>query len=158
MEASSAFREVREIAYDLRPYRLDRLGLTAALHAMIETASAASSTPITIEIESIDDMFPKPAEINFYRIVQECVSNILKHAEASEASVQIRRTPAGLTLTVRDNGKGFAQSTGAPGSVAGFGLTGISERAQLLGGKTSIQSAPGQGTTVTIEIARGSNR
>jgi signal transduction histidine kinase len=151
-EVSGAVREVKEIAYNLRPYRLDRLGLTTALRAMIETASAASSTTFSAEIENIDDVFPKELEINFYRIVQECVNNILKHSQAAQASIHIQGTKERLTLAVRDDGRGFAQNSAPPGSLGGFGLTGISERAQLLGGRAEIHSAPGQGTTVTFEI------
>jgi signal transduction histidine kinase/ligand-binding sensor domain-containing protein len=152
-EVSGAVREVKEISYNLRPYRLDRLGLTTALRAMIDTASAASSTIFRAEIDNIDGVFPKEAEINFYRIVQECVNNILKHSQASQASIRIDRTKAGFTLTVRDDGRGFAHDSSQADSLRGFGLTGISERAQLLGGRAAIYSAPGQGTTVTIEIS-----
>jgi signal transduction histidine kinase len=141
---------VREIAYDLRPYRLDRLGLTAALQSMIETASTASSISFGIEMDNIDNLFPKADEINFYRIVQECVNNILKHSGAARAAVQIRRNGGGLTLTVRDDGKGFAHNVNA--GMGGFGLTGISERAQLLGGRAGLESLPGEGTTVMIQI------
>jgi signal transduction histidine kinase/streptogramin lyase len=150
--ASGAIQEVREIAYDLRPYRLDRLGLACALRAMMETAAGASLIAFTVEIDEIDGILPKPAEINFYRIVQECVNNILKHSEAKQATVRILRTEEGLTLTVQDDGKGFFRDSGDADLGQGFGLTGISERARLLGGKAAIQSAPGQGTTVTVEV------
>jgi signal transduction histidine kinase/ligand-binding sensor domain-containing protein len=158
VEVSGAAREVKEISYNLRPYRLDRLGLTSAVKAMIETASSASATRFSAQIDDIDDAFPKEAEINFYRIVQECVNNILRHSQAAHAMVRIQRAGGRLTMIVRDDGKGFASDfpkSDAP--AAGFGLTGISERAQLLGGKAEIQSAPGQGTTVTIEIDRDLN-
>lgn len=150
-DVSEAVHEVKEISYNLRPYRLDRLGLAAALRGMIETAAAASSIAFSAEIDNIDDVFPKPAEINFYRVIQECVNNVLKHSNAAQASVCIRRTPARLTATVRDDGSGFAPDSASSDS-QGFGLTGISERTQLLGGKASIHSTPGHGTTVTIEI------
>jgi signal transduction histidine kinase/streptogramin lyase len=155
VEVSEAVREVKEISYDLRPYRLDRLGLTTALRAMIDTASTASATSFSAEIDDIDGAFPKQVEISFYRIVQECLNNILKHSQARAASVHIRRTKERVELIVRDDGRGFALDAikGAPSG--GFGLSGISERAQLLGGKAAIQSAPGQGTTVTVEIDSG---
>ncbi|MBV8450996.1 MAG: hypothetical protein JOZ29_01810 [Deltaproteobacteria bacterium] len=157
-EVSGAVREVREISYNLRPYRLDRLGLTTALQAMIETASAASATRFSAQIDNIDDAFAKEAEINFYRIVQECVNNILKHSQATHAVIRIQRSAGRLTMTIRDDGKGFASdSAKLEVRSGGFGLTGISERAQLLGGKAAIQSAPGQGTTVTVEIDREFN-
>jgi signal transduction histidine kinase len=122
---------------------------------MIETASSASQTAFSVEIDNVDGVLPKEAEINFYRIVQECLNNVLKHSRAGQASIQIRNSRDLLTLTVRDDGQGFAQESVQTGSVGGFGLTGISERAQLLGGKAVIRSAPGHGTTVTIEIDSG---
>ncbi len=151
-QASVAVSEVKEISYNLRPYRLDRLGLTTALLALIETASAASSTAFRGEIDNIDGVFPKGTEINFYRIVQECINNILKHSHAESASIRVRHTQERLQLTVQDDGRGFAQNPAHPGLLGGFGLTGISERAQLLGGTAVIHSAPGHGTIVTIEI------
>jgi signal transduction histidine kinase/ligand-binding sensor domain-containing protein len=154
-QTSEAVREVREITYDLRPYRLDRLGLTATLQAMIEAASAGSSTLFSCEIDEVDDVLDKQDEISLYRIIQECVNNVLKHSQAAEAFVRVRRTEKGMELTVRDNGCGFLPKAAKNDPLGGFGLTGIAERAQLLGGKASIHSAPGHGTTVTIEVHSG---
>jgi signal transduction histidine kinase/ligand-binding sensor domain-containing protein len=152
-EASQAIGEVKEISYNLRPYQLDRIGLTKAIEAIVRTARSASEIVFTAEIDDIDGVFPKDSEINFYRVVQESVNNILKHSRATEASVTIRRDPGGLRLVIRDNGKGFTPGAAKSDSQAGgFGLIGITERAQLLGGKPVIQSAPGQGTTISIEI------
>ncbi|MBV9500205.1 MAG: hypothetical protein JO138_12605 [Acidobacteriaceae bacterium] len=155
IEVSESMREVKEISYDLRPYRLDRLGLTAALRAMIETAGASGAIGFFAEIDDIDGSLPQKDEINFYRIVQECVNNILKHSEAAQATISIRRNGRGLTLMARDNGRGFAPGATTISPLGGFGLTGISERAQLLGGNATFESAPGRGTTVTIEIKSG---
>jgi signal transduction histidine kinase/ligand-binding sensor domain-containing protein len=155
IEVSESMREVKEISYDLRPYRLDRLGLTVALRAMIETAGASGSTGFFAEIDDIDGVLPQQDEINFYRIVQECVNNILKHSEAAQATISIRRNGRGLTLMARDNGRGFTPGATTTSPLGGFGLTGISERAQLLGGHATFESAPGRGTTVTIEIKSG---
>ena len=152
-EASHALGEVREISYNLRPYQLDRIGLTKATEALVKKASRASTVTFTAEIDDIDDVFPKDSEIAFYRVVQECINNVLKHSQATEASVVVRRGAAELRLTVRDNGKGFTPGAagGNPAS-GGFGLIGILERAQLLGGNPVVHSAPGQGTTISIEI------
>jgi signal transduction histidine kinase len=153
-EASQAIGEVKEISYNLRPYQLDRIGLTKAIEAIIRTARSASEIAFSAEIDELDGVFPKDDEINFYRVVQESVSNILKHSQATEASVIIRRSPGGLRLMIRDNGKGFTPNTAKSDSPrGGFGLIGITERAQLLGGKPIIYSAPGQGTAISIEIA-----
>jgi signal transduction histidine kinase/ligand-binding sensor domain-containing protein len=152
-EASQALGEVREISYNLRPYQLDRIGLTKATEALVKKASRASTVAFTAEIDDIDDVFPKDSEIDFYRVVQECINNVLKHSQATEAGVAVQRRATELLLTVRDNGKGFTHgaASGHPAS-GGFGLIGILERAQLLGGKPVVQSAPGQGTTISIEI------
>ena len=148
-EVSDAVREVKEISYDLRPYRLDRLGLTKALHGMIETAADSSGIQFTTEIDNVDAVLPGQTEINFYRIVQECVNNILRHSQATHASIRIKRSAERLELRVDDNGRGFT-----PGDAhhVGFGLAGIRERTQLLAGKLDLQSVTGRGTTVTIVI------
>jgi len=151
-EVSEAVREVKEIAYDLRPYRLDRLGLTTALRGMIETAGSTSAISFTFEIDNIDGVLTSQSEINFYRIAQECVNNIVKHSQAREASIRVCRTGKRLTLIALDDGCGFTPGA-APGSLdGGFGLAGIAERAELLGGGAEIQSAPGQGTNITIVV------
>jgi signal transduction histidine kinase/ligand-binding sensor domain-containing protein len=153
VEASHALREVREISYNLRPHQLDRLGLTKAVEALVKKASAASPIAFTSEIDDIDGVFPKEAEISFYRVAQESVNNVLKHSAATEASVTVQRSDGRIMLTVRDNGKGFAPDANpAASGPAGFGLVGISERATLLGGHATIHSVPGHGTTIGIAI------
>jgi signal transduction histidine kinase/ligand-binding sensor domain-containing protein len=152
-EATHALAEVREISYNLRPYQLDRIGLTKAIEALVKKASRASTITFTAEIDDMDDILPKDSEIDFYRVVQECINNVLKHSKATVAGVVVRRGAAALLLTVRDNGKGFTSgAAGGNPATGGFGLIGISERAQLLGGKPVVHSAPGQGTTISIEI------
>ncbi|MBV9480532.1 MAG: hypothetical protein JO249_07250 [Acidobacteria bacterium] len=152
-EASSAIAEVREISYDLRPYQLDRLGLTRALQSMVESFGKASTTTFSASIDNIDDLFTPEFQIAFYRIMQECLSNILKHAEASEAQVVVRRSGTQLQLAVSDNGKGFiAGSAYTEARKGGFGLISISERVQLFAGKLEIQSAPAKGATIMIDI------
>ncbi len=152
-EASQALSQVREIAYNLRPYQLDRIGLTKAVEAVVKKASAATGIAFESEIDRIDDIFPKEWEINFYRIVQESVNNVIKHSQATQASVTVRRATDELRLVVRDNGNGFTPVETTTGSAGGgFGLIGIAERARLLQGAARVQSGPGQGTAITIEI------
>ena len=154
LAASQAIEEVREIAHDLRPFQLDRLGLTKAIESMIRKVSASSGVKFKTEIQQIDGIFAKAAEINLYRIVQECVNNIIKHSGATEATLLMHRDERGVQITVSDNGKGFILPDGTANrsGKAGFGLSGISERARILGGKEIIQSAPGQGTKITLKI------
>jgi signal transduction histidine kinase len=152
-EASHALGEVREISYNLRPHQLDRLGLTKAVEALVKKAASASPIAFTSEIDDIDGVFPKESEINFYRVAQESVNNVIKHSAATDASVTVRRENGRVALTVRDNGKGFIPETTQPELAGGgHGLVGISERATLLGGHATIHSAPGRGTTIGISI------
>jgi signal transduction histidine kinase len=152
-EASHALGEVKEIAYNLRPYQLDRLGLTKAVQAVVRSVSAASTIAFAVEIDDIDEVFPKDSQINFYRIVQESLNNIVKHSSATHAGVIIRRDSSRLSLVIRDDGKGWTvDGTPADGQRGGFGLVGLSERAQLLGGTLRIQSAPGQGATISMDV------
>jgi signal transduction histidine kinase/ligand-binding sensor domain-containing protein len=157
--ASDAIREVREIAYNLRPVELDRLGLTKALRAMLKKISTSTGINILGDIDDIDTVFSSESEINLYRIVQESINNIVKHSGATEAAVEIKRLPAAVSIAIRDNGKGFQPAAGSPvdGRPAGFGLMGIAERARMLGGKQVIQSTPGQGTTISIQIDHRKN-
>ena len=153
-EASSAIEETREISYNLRPFQLDRLGLTKAIEAMIRTTAAASGIHFASELDNIDDLFPEDMRINFYRIVQESLGNIMKHAQATEVSVRVKRSQQLVTMTIEDNGRGFRSDARTPEmSHSGFGLTGMAERARLLGGEIKVRSTPGRGTTVIVEIA-----
>jgi signal transduction histidine kinase len=158
-EASQALTEVREIAYNLRPYQLDRIGLTKAVEAVVRKASAVTTIAFESEIDRIDDVLPKEWEINFYRIVQESVNNVIKHSQATQARVTVRRASGELRLVVRDNGNGFtAAEVNCGSNRSGFGLIGIAERARLLQGNTEVHSAQGDGTTIIVEIPLEGNR
>ncbi len=151
-QAAVAIKEVETISYDLRPYQLDRLGLTKAVLSLIHSFERSSTLRIECSVDNIDDFFPKETEINFYRIVQEALGNVLRHAEATSVSLTVARTGPSLRLTLQDNGKGF--STAAEGKGSGLGLVGIHERAEALHGRASIESVPGQGTNVTVEATQ----
>ena len=148
--SSAAIDEVREISYNLRPYHLDRLGLTQAIGAMLDRVASAHRLTITRTLDPLDGLFAADAEINIYRIVQEAVNNIVRHARATEFQVTIRHQAGRVEIVISDNGCGFASDRPSPGG--GFGLVGMTERAHLLGAELSIQSAPGQGTTVRLAI------
>ncbi|MCI0488143.1 MAG: histidine kinase [Blastocatellia bacterium] len=153
--ASAALEEVKEISYNLRPYLLDRLGLARAVESMIKKVSNSTGLDFETDIDSLDDVFSKESEIVLYRIIQECVNNIVKHAQAKRAKVIIKKDASGLRLTIQDDGKGFDPSKINSSETAkrSFGLFGITERTRLLGGRPSIESHPGRGTTITINIA-----
>jgi signal transduction histidine kinase len=152
--ASEAIAEVREITYALRPYQLDRLGLTQTIRATVNRAAENSSILFASHADNVDGMCDKESEIHVYRIVQEAVNNILKHSGASEAAVVVKKLPAAVSLSIRDNGRGFdpvaVQHAQSPD--VGHGLSGIKERTRILGGAFVIESRPGQGATLSIEI------
>jgi ligand-binding sensor domain-containing protein/signal transduction histidine kinase len=150
--ASQAIGEVREIAYNLGPYHLDRLGLAGTIQDMVNRVAQASKIHFTTELEPIEGALSRETEMNLYRIAQETINNLVKHAHASEARLTLRREAGKVRLTVADNGQGFdLQQTSDPGK-NGFGLHGIAERVRLLRGAWEIHSAPGQGTKIEITV------
>jgi signal transduction histidine kinase len=150
---SQAIEEVRRITHGLRPYQLDRLGLTQAIRAVVNGASEKNSILFACRIEDIDGLFDKDAEIHVYRIVQEAITNVVKHSAATEASVVIRKRPTVVSLSIRDNGRGFNPAkTSSQSHELGYGLNGIAERARILGGTLGIDSKPDGGTNMTVEV------
>jgi signal transduction histidine kinase/ligand-binding sensor domain-containing protein len=146
-------KEIREIARNLRPYQLEQLGLTDTIRAMLRKVKEASSIQFVVELDEIDDAFPKDSHIHLYRIVQETVNNILKHSEADHAFIEIRKEEHVVRLFFRDDGKGFdvLQQERSEGKTR-FGLNGIQERVEILGGTMMMTSTPGSETKTEIEI------
>lgn len=126
--ASQALAEVRQIAYDLRPFQIDRLGLTKAIEAMVTKVAGADELPVTTNLDVIDGLLPSELEIHLYRIVQEGLNNIIKHAEATEASVTIKKESQSIEVAIQDNGKGFDPNL-TTGDRSGFGWISVRERA-----------------------------
>lgn len=150
-EATAAMEETRAISYDLRPFHLDRLGLSKAIQALVRTASHASEIEFTTDLREIDNAFPEEFRINFFRIVQEAVNNIIKHSGATKAEIVAIAGDSTLQLSISDNGKGLpTESRPVSSGPGGFGLTGIEERAHLLYGTLFIRSHPGTGTQLKI--------
>jgi signal transduction histidine kinase/ligand-binding sensor domain-containing protein len=151
--ASEALREVRAMAQDLRPFQLDEMGLTKAIAAMSRRLAESSGIRFHTDLAPLDGVFPKASEIHFYRIVQECLTNIVKHSQATEAGLIIRKTGPLLRVLVHDNGRGLPPAAPANDPArAGFGLHSMRERLRALGGQVRFDSRPGEGTTVVIEL------
>ncbi|HET7624133.1 MAG TPA: sensor histidine kinase, partial [Verrucomicrobiae bacterium] len=150
---SQAIDEVRRITHGLRPYQLDRLGLTQAIRASVDRASKNNSISFASRIENIDNLFDKDSEIHVYRIVQEAITNIVKHSAATEATVVIKKHATLVSLSIRDNGQGFdpEKQVLQPHDL-GYGLSGIAERVRILKGTLAIDSKPGEGTSLSVEI------
>ena len=144
---------VRALINELRPPALDELGLQAALEVLVERAKAATDLDLDCTFEtaaagSLDARLSPELEIAVYRLVQEAVNNAIKHAGASRVEISVADGDGVLRTRISDDGAGFdpAQADG------GFGLTGMRERAALLGGRVVIDSAPGRGTVVEAEL------
>jgi signal transduction histidine kinase len=159
IEATQGIDEAKEIAYNLRPYQIDRLGLTKSIVEMVKKNSDSHKNKIMFQarIEGIDGIFPKDSELHIYRIIQECLSNITDHSEATEAGVIIKKNLSDVEITVKDNGKGFIikSSESTEPIRRGFGLISIAERTRMLCGKLSIQPIMGEGTTITVKLELG---
>jgi PAS domain S-box-containing protein len=139
----------RRIAADLRPLLLDDLGLAPAIDWLAHTFTQRTGVPCHVSVDE-DLELEEPYATAVFRIVQESLANVGKHARASEASVVIARTANAVTLEVRDNGQGF--STVAPRKPHSLGLMGLRERAHLLKGTVVLDSLPGKGTRVQVLI------
>lgn len=141
----------RRMAADLRPLMLDDLGLVPAIEWLATSFMQRSGVPCTLLVTNeLDFELPEPYATAVFRIVQESLNNISKHAAASQVSVTLERTLDTVTLQVQDDGCGFF-SDGAR-KPQSLGLMGLRERAQLLGGSVVISSARGQGTRVEVSI------
>jgi signal transduction histidine kinase/ligand-binding sensor domain-containing protein len=152
--ATHAIEECREISYNLRPYQIERFGLTKTLEAIFRRISEVSPIATTVSVAPIDGLFTPEAENNLYRVVQESVNNIIKHSGATEARLTIRRTGDRVEIEISDNGRGFdqEQSTREPSKRSGFGLIGIAERIRMMGASFEIDSHPGRGTRLRIGL------
>jgi signal transduction histidine kinase len=148
--ASLALNEVREIARNLRPYQLERLGLTNTIENMIDHVQHSADVEFITELDNIDSLLSKDSEINLYRVVQECVNNIVRHSAATKAWLSIKRNSEAVQLTCRDNGRGFNPAISSPQN--GIGLAGMAERVRMLGGKYTLESAAGKGVTISVII------
>ncbi|HZZ59289.1 MAG TPA: PAS domain-containing sensor histidine kinase [Opitutaceae bacterium] len=152
--ASHAITEARRIAHDLRPYQLDQLGLTRSLEAMVDAAARSSGIAFDKHLDPVDDLFTPEAATNVYRIVQEALSNILRHAGASRGRIAVERDIRDVSVRVEDNGRGFEPAR-TPADERGSGLRGMQERTRIIGGRFEVRAAAGQGTCVEIMVPVG---
>ena len=146
--------EMKDIAYDLRPYQLDTIGLTKTIESMVRRVGKACDVEFMVDISPIDHCFPKSAHVHMFRIVQEAVNNVVKHSGASHARAVVATRAASVEIAVEDNGIGFSPEVleAARSIRNGFGLVGIRERARILGGRVDIQSSAQTGTVVTVTL------
>jgi signal transduction histidine kinase len=141
---------VRNLSLELRPSILDDLGLVPALLWQFERYQAQTGIRVEFRQQAADRRFPSPVETAMFRITQEALTNVARHAQTQLVKVSLRHQDQALALQVRDEGSGFqAAHVSMHDSV---GLAGMQERATLLNGRFELHTAPGQGTTIDVEI------
>ena len=150
-QVGDALEGVRRFARGLRPPALDELGLVPAIESHLRSVRAISEIDVVLEAERVGRALAPEAELAVYRIVQESLSNVLRHSGARRAVVRLERGEGRLVVSVEDDGRGFAvDEVRAAGR--GLGLFGMNERAAYLGGTVEVRSEPGRGTRVLAEI------
>ena len=145
----STLQDVRRLAVELRPSALDDFGLAPALERLVDTYGQQAAVPAHLEIRLGDDRLPPEIETTLYRMVQEALTNVAKHADATSVSILVTRAGSSVRLVVEDDGAGFDPRSTRDG---GLGLPGMSERVALLDGRLRIESARGKGTTLVAEV------
>jgi signal transduction histidine kinase len=148
-----ALATVRDLSHLLHPALLDDLGLPSAIEWYLRGFGARHEIRTELLHDRMDERFTPEIEASAYRIVQEALTNVAKHARATACRVYLQRLPHTILITVEDNGVGFDPSaSGVPGARAGIGLVGIRERAAQLRGTVRLESAPSKGTRLTVEL------
>jgi signal transduction histidine kinase len=148
--ASATLDDIRKIAYNLRPLNLERFGLTDTIVQTVNDVGKATGIALEVKIENIDKFLRPEVEIQFFRIIQEALNNIVKHAQATSGSVSVSVMDGSIRLVISDNGRGFELT--AQSRPGGFGLDGIAQRVNIIGGEFGIDSSVGHGTRVTVTV------
>ena len=152
---NQAYDDLHKLSLSLRPPALDELGLPQALDWYVHNLTKEACLPITLEVKGLSQRRPAPViETELFRIAQEALFNVVKHAQATSAMVMLKFNRSGMVLLVKDNGRGFDTNTvlSMSNSTRNLGLLGIRERAEICGGTLEIDSAPECGTRLKVEI------
>ena len=145
---TAAIRDLRALAVELRPTALDDFGLEPALERLVDTFGRRTGLVIELHVTGLERRLGEHVETALYRVVQEGLTNIAKHAGATRVEIDVQGHDHSVGMTIEDDGRGFVVS----GPALGLGLVSMRERAELLGGSLSVQSTPGQGTTLSVEV------
>lgn len=149
-----SLQDVRKIIFDLRPMVLDDLGLVPAVKRYIEDFQSQYGVQVELVVIGNPRRFSMAVEVALFRVVQECLSNIRKHAKARQVMIKIEIFNNKINMVIKDDGVGFNHDSFMNGSnKEGFGLLGMRERVQILKGEISIHTSPGQGTTINVSIS-----
>jgi len=147
-------KRVRDLSLDLRPSLLDDLGLGPAIRWYVIRQAERAGIEARVDAEPLLQELPTDRAVVCFRIVQEAVTNVLRHAGATQLEVALRKAGSGFDLSIKDNGRGFRVSERMAEAADRWtlGLLGMRERARTLGGNLTIQSDPGRGTEVVAQI------
>jgi signal transduction histidine kinase len=145
----ATLQDVRRLAVQLRPKALDDFGLVAALERLVQTFSETTGIEVHLEARLGSVRLPSDVETTLYRIVQEALTNVVKHAEARSVSILLTRGEGTAIAVIEDDGLGFDSET-SDGD--GVGLLGMRERVELHDGRLTVESTPDIGTTLRIEV------
>ena len=148
----STLQDVRRLALELRPKALDDFGLVSALERLIETFREQTGIQVDLEPRLGNERLPPDVETTLYRITQEALTNVVKHARAKRVSIVLTRRDGSVTAVIEDDGRGFGERQT---DEDGLGLLGMSERIALVDGRLNVESSPGSGTTLSIEVPVG---
>jgi signal transduction histidine kinase len=146
-----AIRTVRDLSQLLHPPMLNDFGLAVTLQAYVHGFSERSGVRTELVLDRMEARVPSDVEVCAYRIVQEALTNVAKHAAATSCRVYLHRLPHSLLVTVEDDGKGIAATNSKEAEVRGVGLVSVRERVSRAGGTVSIEGA-GRGTRLTVEL------
>jgi signal transduction histidine kinase len=147
--AREAIYDMRLLVFELRPFMLEKEGLASALRARLAAVEGRAGLKTEVLVEG-ERRLPIAVEAEIYRIAQERLNNVVKHAKASEVTILLKYGEDTVSLELMDDGSGFDTQTASRSG--GVGLQGIQERVQQLGGSLEIESAPGKGTRLTVKI------
>jgi signal transduction histidine kinase len=146
----STITTMRRISSDLRPGILDDLGIVPAVDWLVSNFQNRTGIEVMLNVEPPNLEIPKEMHTSLYRIVQEALTNVMRHAQATQVKIKIEGRPQEVVIEVRDNGRGFDPNT--LGHTRSLGLTGIRERAALIGASAEIIGSPGTGTLVSVHV------
>lgn len=148
-----SLQDTRKIIFDLRPPALDDLGIAAALKKFVANYKERYGLPVEYQFFGLQKRLPQAVEVALFRVVQEALNNVYKHANTTSAVVKMEVLSEKVNLVIRDNGKGFnVYKVFKEAEGKGYGLIGMRERVQLVGGELRIQSSPGKGTSLHVTI------
>jgi signal transduction histidine kinase len=145
----STLQDVRRLAVELRPSALDDFGLVPAVERLTETFREQSGLRVDLETQLGEERLPSEAETTLYRVIQEALTNVVKHSAAKRVSILLQRKNSAVVAVVEDDGAGFDPSDTRADAI---GLSGMRERVSLAGGRLQVESSPGAGTTVVAEV------